>query len=71
MADLSKVIAGLEACLKSNPRYCFGCPHEGAEYCHDEMFTDALEAIKDLQEKLKTAKDGRLELGRRLRDGND
>lgn len=48
MADLSKVIAGLEACLKSTPKYCFGCPYEGAKYCHDEMFTDALELLKGI-----------------------
>lgn len=49
MADLNKVIAGLEACLKSTPKYCFGCPYENAEYCHDEMFTDALEVLREYQ----------------------
>lgn len=48
MSKLSKVIAGLDACLKSTPKYCFGCPYENAEYCHDEMFTDALELLKSI-----------------------
>ena len=49
MEKLEKVIAGLSECLRSTPKYCFDCPYQDAEFCHDELFTDALEVIEDLR----------------------
>lgn len=47
---------------------CVGCPYEEyAEYCLTVLHKDVLAVIGDLQEKLKMAKDSRLELARKLR----
>lgn len=64
MEKLDKVIAGLVMCGSENYS-CPGCPYEELEWCEDEMGKDALEVIRDLTEKLKQAKDGRLELARK------
>ena len=59
MADIKKVINGLECCLKesdhlySNP--CNGCPYEGQE-CIDRMKTDALDLLLDLLKKREATK---------------
>ena len=54
MAELEKVIKGLECCLKesdhlySNP--CNGCPYEGKE-CIDRMKADAIALLKEQEKK--------------------
>lgn len=70
MEKLDKVIAGLSECSRIPGRLCEKCPYwDCIDYtCLQALRMDALEVILDLREKLKTAKDGRLELGRRCRE---
>ena len=64
MEKLDKVIAGLTGCIVCN---CSNCEYGGSK-CTERLMKDALEVIGDLQEKLKTAKESRLELARRYRE---
>lgn len=73
MEKLDKVIAGLEFCGEANKSVdacLMMCPYygerDGDKVCMDFLMEDALAVILDLQEKLKMAKDGRLELGRQI-----
>ena len=71
MEKLEKVIAGLEYCgTDAYPEACHVCPYTPTVglTCAGDLMADTLEVIVDLQEKLKTAKDGRLELARRCRE---
>ena len=63
MEKLNKVIAGLTGCIVGN---CSNCEYGGNDCGRDRLMEDALEMIKHLREKLKMAKDGRLELARQI-----
>jgi hypothetical protein len=47
MEKLDKVIAGLECCGRPNPTNCFECPYRDDDVCHDTMYQDVLERLKE------------------------
>ncbi len=53
MADLNKVIAGLECCADLD-RSCESCPYEGAEYCEVALMKDTLELLQRIPRTCQT-----------------
>ena len=60
MADIEKVIKGLEHC-SSNPRKrkhpCIGCPYQDSEYyCAKRVRLEALKFLKEQQQTIEDLK---------------
>ena len=54
MADIEKVIKGLEVCT-SKPCFCKDCPYaKGCALDSQEVMEDALELLKEQQERIET-----------------
>lgn len=58
MAELDKVIKGLEHCqlMTSNITFnpCYECPYKGNYSCADILKTDALELLKEQAKRIET-----------------
>lgn len=73
---LDEVIAGLRCCRVNEDDPCEGnCPYDGQPDCIGRLMDDALAGlqeqnrlIEELRGRLKSAKDGRLELARQLQE---
>jgi hypothetical protein len=58
MDDRKKVLKGLESCAKSDPEnwcyhMCEQCPYELTKGCKHILAADALEVLKEQEERLK------------------
>ena len=52
MADLEKVIKGLEVHIKPNSR-CVGCPYPNNGLCGDQLYHDALILLKEQEDMIQ------------------
>lgn len=52
MADVEKVVNGLECCGRNNVKYCRDCPYWPEMDCVEKMAADALGLIAELKAQI-------------------
>ena len=56
MADVEKVVKGLECCGRNNVKYCRNCPYWPEMDCVEKMAADAVQVLKWYEENLAKLK---------------